>query len=327
MALEHHALRQKSFVALLSVVSNTLLVLAKLIVGLAVGSVSIISEAIHSGLDLIAAIIAFVSVRTSGKPADDEHPYGHGKVENLSGMIEAVLIFVAAAWIIREAVHKFTEPKPLELVGWGAAVMLVSAAVNLLVSELLMRVGRKTDSIALRADAWHLRTDVYTSAGVMFALGVIWAAGIVFPKLNILWLDPVVAILVAILIIKAAWDLTAESVKDLLDVRLMKDEEDWIAAEVRRLCPAVRGLHSLRTRKSGHLRFIDFHFVVDGSMSVTDAHRISDQIDDAIAAQLAHSHVTSHVEPCDKSCHAKCVDGCFLPEFERRKMDSAVRAR
>ena len=291
---------RKSSVALLSVLSNAVLVVAKLVVGLFVGSVSIISEAIHSGVDLAASIIAYVSVRTSGKPADDEHPYGHGKVENLSGMIEALLIFAAALWIIKEAVHKIAKPQPMEFVGWGIAVMLVSTVTNLLISARLMKVGKETDSIALRADAWHLRTDIYTSAGVMVALTLICLANLLLPQTNLLWIDPIVAILVALLIIKAAWDLTIESVKDLLDVRLVTTEEAWIRDYVQRFSPAIRGLHSLRTRKSGHMRFIEFHLLVDGNMSVTDSHRITDQLEEVISKQLPHSHVTIHIEPQDE---------------------------
>ena len=156
--------KRKSSVALLSVASNTILVLLKLTVGIIIGSVSVISEAIHSSVDLLAAMIALFAVRTSGKPADAEHPFGHGKVENMSGTVEALLIFLAAGWIIFEAVKKLKNPEPLEEVGWGVAVMIVASAANILVSRALFKVGKETDSVALQADAWHLRTDVYTSA-------------------------------------------------------------------------------------------------------------------------------------------------------------------
>ena len=247
-------LRRKSFVALLSVVSNSTLVVLKLVVGFAISSVSVISEAIHSGVDLLAAVIAFVSVRTSGRPADEDHPFGHGKIENLSGAIEAILIFVAAIWIVREAVERLLHPPAESMVAdWGIVVMLVSATANWVVSRMLMKVGKETDSIALRADAWHLRTDVYTSVGVMVGLGVIWAGNLVYPDLNLAWLDPVVAIGVALLIVKAAWDLTSESVRDLLDVRLPRSDEEWILALVRRK-PIVFGFHGLRTLKAGRMR-------------------------------------------------------------------------
>ena len=158
MEKDHEARnKQKSNVALLSVISNTSLVILKLIVGVMIGSVSVISEAIHSGVDLLAAIIALFAVRKSAKPADEDHPFGHDKVENISGTVEALLIFLAAGWIIFEAVKKLIEPEPLDEAGWGIAVMLLSVAANIFVSKKLFSVGEETDSVALKADAWHLR--------------------------------------------------------------------------------------------------------------------------------------------------------------------------
>jgi len=223
--------QRKKRVALLSVVSNATLVALKLAVGLAIGAVSVLSEAIHSGVDLVASGIAWYSVRTSGVPADREHPFGHGKIENVSGAVEALLIFLAAGWIVYEAVGKIVRPEPVELASWGAAVMLLSAAVNTLVSRRLFRVGRETDSVALIADGWHLRTDVYTSAGVMTGLGAIWAASHVAPGVDLNWVDPAAALGVAVLIVKAAWDLTRQSVRDLLDVQLPGDEIAWIGPD------------------------------------------------------------------------------------------------
>ncbi|MEI6809948.1 MAG: cation diffusion facilitator family transporter [bacterium] len=305
-------LRRKSFVALLSVTSNSLLVALKLVVGLMIGSVSVISEAIHSGVDLLAAIIAYASIRASGRPADEEHPFGHGKFENLSGAVEAILIFVAAGWIMREAIHKFLNPAPLDMLGWGVAVMLISATSNWVVSRMLMKVGKETDSIALRADAWHLRTDVYTSAGVMAGLTAIWLAKLINPAWNIAWVDPVVAFLVALLIIKAAWDLTAEAVRDLLDARLSCDEEAWIRGRVISH-PRVRGFHGLRTRKAGPAHFIEFHLIVDKAMTVADAHQISEDLEAKIAEHFPASHVVVHVEPCDDTtCKPVCLKGCLI---------------
>lgn len=173
--------RKKTRVATLSVISNSVLVLFKAAVGLSIGSVAVLSEAIHSGMDLIAAIIAFFAVNMSGKAADEDHAFGHTKVENISAAVEALLIFVAAAWIIYEAVHKLIKPQPLETVSWGVGVMLLSTIVNIVVSQRLFKVGKETDSAALSADAWHLRTDVYTSAGVMVGLGIIWLGARFFP--------------------------------------------------------------------------------------------------------------------------------------------------
>jgi cation diffusion facilitator family transporter len=248
--------KRKASVARLSVISNTTLMLLKLAVGLVIESVSVISEAIHSGMDLLAAIIALFAVKISGIPADQHHPFGHGKVENISGTVEALLIFLAAIWIIYEAVKKLLNPQPLEDVGWGVAVMLVSAIVNIIVSRMLFKVGKETDSVALQTDAWHLRTDVYTSAGVMAGLGIIWLGSFLFPGANLDWVDPVAAIFVALLIIKAAYKLTLESARDLVDVSLPLEEEDEISRIIASFTPTIRGFHRLRTRKSGQYRFL-----------------------------------------------------------------------
>jgi cation diffusion facilitator family transporter len=308
---------KKTSVAALSVLSNSLLIALKLAVGLLIGSVSVLSEAIHSGVDLVAAVIALFAVRASSQEADERHPYGHGKFENISGTIEALLIFVAAAWIIYEAVHKLIKLQGIDTPAWGVGVMLISAIVNTLVSRRLFKVGRRTDSVALQADAWHLRTDVYTSVGVMVGLLVIWIAGVISPGLNLRWLDPVVAILVALMIMKAAWDLTRQSASDLLDVSLPDKDVAWIADFVTKGWPGVRSFHNLRTRKAGANRFIDFHLAVDDKMSVAEAHALGDEIVVAIKKRLPESRVQIHVEPCDFVCKESCVTGCLVEPTAR----------
>lgn len=289
--------RKKVAVALLSVISNTTLVVFKLIVGLAIGSVSVVSEAIHSGVDLIAAAIALFAVRTSSKPADREHPFGHGKVENISGAVEALLIFLAAGWIIYEAVRKLRHPEPIETAGWGVAVMLVSAVANTIVSTMLFRVGKEADSVALEADAWHLRTDVYTSAGVMAGLGAIWVGQVLFPGTNLSWVDPVCAIAVAMLIIKAAWELTVQAGRDLLDASLPEEEQQLIRQLIVQHIPEGVGFHDLRTRKAGSQRFVEFHLDCPASVSLGDAHAMSDTVECAILGRLPGTRVTVHAEP------------------------------
>jgi len=309
--------RRKKRVALLSVFSNAALVALKLAVGLAIGAVSVLSEAIHSAVDLVASGIAWYSVRTSGIPADREHPWGHGKVENVSGTVEALLIFLAAGWIVYEAVGKIIRPEPLDMAAWGAAVMLLSAAVNTAVSRKLFQVGRETDSVALIADGWHLRTDVYTSAGVMAGLGAIWAASHVAPGVDLSWVDPAAALAVAVLIVKAAWDLTRSSARDLLDVRLPGDEVAWVERLIRAHGPVVKGFHQLRTRKSGHFRFIEFHVKVDPAMTVEASHRVTQDLAREIRGRFPGASVTIHVEPCDGACSDRCVEGCLLEEAQR----------
>jgi len=165
---------EKIKVARLSIISNSSLIIMKLAIGIITGSVSIISEAIHSTMDLLAAIIAFFSVKVSDQPPDKQHPYGHGKFENISGVIEAILIFIASLWIIYEAIKRINTNEKIESIGLGALVMVISAIINFIVSKQLYKVAKKTNSIALEADALHLKADVYTSIGVAFGLFLIW---------------------------------------------------------------------------------------------------------------------------------------------------------
>ena len=294
--------QQKKSAALLSVGSNALLVLIKLAVGLAMGSVSVISEATHSGVDLLAALIAWLAVRTSGRPADREHRFGHGKVENVSGVAEALLIFAAAAWIIFEAVQKLRLHEPLEHTAWGMAVMCLSSAVNLGVSSRLFKVGKATDSVALQADAWHLRTDVYTSLGVLAGLALIWLGGLLYPGVNLAWIDPAAALVVAALILKAAFDLTRQAGRDLLDESLPPAAEEHIREHIVAFAPQVRSLHRLRTRKSGPYCFVDCHLAVDGDISVRQAHQIAEAVAQAIEKHHPGTEVIMHVDPCVGQC-------------------------
>ncbi|MGB5216772.1 MAG: cation diffusion facilitator family transporter [Smithella sp.] len=310
--------KRKERVAMLSVASNSFLVLFKVIVGLAIGSVSIISEAIHSGVDLLAAMIAMFSVKTSCVPADERHPFGHGKIENISGFVEALLIFVAAFWIILEALKKLNAPEVMENAGWGVGVMLFSAVMNFIVSRKLFQVGREADSIALQADAWHLRTDVYTSAGVMVGLSIIWIGHKFFPDPNIHWIDPVAAIGVAVLIMHAAYELTMKSLHDLVDVQLPPEETQFILDIINRE-QMICGFHQLRTRKAGHARFIEFHIKVDPQMSVHDSHDITRTLKKNIRTKFSECNITIHIEPCDGECTDICLSGCLLPQGKRPK--------
>lgn len=289
----------KSRAAAVSVASNTCLVALKLVVGFTIGSVSVISEAMHSGVDLLAALIAFVAVRASGKDADESHPFGHGKYENVSGTIEAVLILGAAVWIIVESAHKLQHPRAVEAVGWGVGVMLVSSAANWLVSRMLFRVGERTDSMALKADAWHLRTDVYTSAGVMAGLALMAACERLFPSRDVRWIDPAAAIGVALLIFKAAWDLTRDSARDLIDASLPADEIQWIREYVATFEPDVSVCHSIRTRKAGAHRFIHFDVMVNPAMSVSESHRLNDRMCAGIADRFPGADVAIHFDPSE----------------------------
>lgn len=289
----------KSRAAAVSVASNSCLALLKLAVGALSGSVSIMSEAIHSANDLLAAMIAWVSVRTSDRAADAEHPYGHGKIEGVSGAVEALLIVVAAVWIVVEAVKKIQHGGEVEHLGAGTAVMAVSVVVNLLVSRHLFRVAKQEDSLALEADAHHLSTDVYTSAGVACGLAVVWGwrtwtGG--SKALDIV--DPIAAIAVALFILKIGVDLTKNAVGHLLD-RQLPEEDLTVIHDILRRHPAVLEWHGLRTRKSGSQRDIDAHVTMRGDMTLAAGHAAAREMEDSIRAALAPAHAVLHVDPLD----------------------------
>jgi cation diffusion facilitator family transporter len=304
---------EKEKTALLSVISNTALVLLKLVVGLALGSVSIISEAIHSGMDLLASVIAFFSVRKSAEAPDEEHSFGHGKYESISGLVEAVLIFVAAILIIHEAIMKLIEPvaEPMDqtLMIAGIAVMGISALANTVVSARLMKIAKKTESIALESDAWHLRTDIYTSVGVMIGLILIWFTGIIL-------LDSLVAIAVAVVIMKAAYDLTSKSYRDLIDYRLTDDEVCRITKIICEHQSDYVNYHGLRTRRAGPEVFIDFHLVVDKDITVEQSHDLTDHLEADLKLEFPRACVTIHVEP-NTGDNALKPSLCELPGEKR----------
>jgi cation diffusion facilitator family transporter len=282
-------MNKKVRIARLSIVSNSFLIIMKLVVGLISGSISIISEAIHSFMDLLASIIAFFSVKISDSPADERHPYGHGKFENVSGVIEAVLIFVAAFWIIYEAVKKIADPGEIENIGYGFIVMLVSAIINFIVSRKLYKVAKETESIALEADALHLKTDVYTSAGVAFGLLLIWITGYHL-------LDPIIAILVALLILKESFELFLKAYSPLLDTSLSGKDVETLKSIINSHCNDKITYHDFRSRKAGNYNYIDFHLNLPENLTVKEAHQICDVIENDIKAKLKNTEVTIHVE-------------------------------
>jgi cation diffusion facilitator family transporter len=306
------AAEAKRSTARLSVVSNTSLVVMKLIIGFAVGSIAIISEAVHSGIDLIAAVIAYVSVKKGSEPPDAEHTFGHGKFEDMSGFFEALLIFAAAVLIMYEAVMKLIHGESgLDtgtLLYVGIAVMGASAVVNFYVSRRLMKVAKETESIALESDAWHLRTDVYTSLGIL--------AGLVLIKLTgILILDQLFAFGVAVMIMHAAYELTVRSFGTLTDRRLSDEEEARIKTILCDHATDYANFHALRTRRSGADRFVDLHLVVAKDTTVEEAHHLADHLESDILLEFPRTSISIHVEPCNEAC-----EGCSsLCRIERKQ--------
>lgn len=278
--------------ARLSIISNAVLVCLKLSVGLSIGSVAVVSEAIHSATDLVASIIAFFAVRVSDAPPDPEHPYGHGKVESISGVLEAILILIAGGYIIYEATRALLAHRESEHVTWGIGVMAFSAVVNFFIARYLFRVAHATDSLALEADAHHLQIDVWTSVGVVAGLALVAFTG------NPLF-DPAVALMVALFILKTGWDILRRAFAPLVDERLPEEEIRQVE-ELMVNNPNILGWHKLRSRKSGSHRHIDVHIQVDDDMSLRDAHQLTEDLEDDIRATLPNVHVVIHTEPFEE---------------------------
>ena len=277
-------------VAALSIASNSFIVILKIVVGVLTGSVAIVSEAIHSGLDLMASVIAYLSVRTSRQPPDRTHPYGHGKIENVAGTIETLLIFVAGIWIMIEATEKILHPEPIRLPVLGVSVMLFGALINWIVGRKIKRVGEATKSVAMKSNAFHLMTDVYTSLGVAASLTLVSLTDLYF-------LDPIIAIGIALFIMKEAVHLGKESFLPLVDVSLSRKERKQIAQIIQSYADEYIEYHNLRTRRSGAEEHIDLHLVVPSDKSVGEAHDLCNRIEADISHTFPQAQILIHVEP------------------------------
>ncbi|MHB0999345.1 MAG: cation diffusion facilitator family transporter [Armatimonadota bacterium] len=282
----------KTAAAKISILSNISLVILKLIVGGVTNSVSIMAEAIHSAVDLAAAIIAFFAVRVADEPPDEVHAFGHGKYENVSGTIEAFLIIIAAVYVGYESIRRIIEGVEVKRALAGIIVMLVSALANFIVSTILFKVSSETDSIALEADGHHLRLDVFTSIGVLIGLIVVYITGISL-------IDQMLGIGVALWIGWIGIQLSAKALHPLLDQQLPSHELQEIQT-ILDTDPRILGYHKLRTRKSGAQRHIDVHILVSSDLSVGEAHNLAENVEDRIRGCFSNAFVLTHVEPEDE---------------------------
>jgi cation diffusion facilitator family transporter len=281
--------------AALSIASNSLLILLKVVAGSITGSVALLTEAMHSAIDLIASIVAFVSVRKADEPADEDHPYGHEKIENLAAAIEGMLILVGSGVIAFEAVRHLIDGAEVERLGVGIAVLAVSIVVNIVVSGILQRRARETQSPALEGDAAHLRTDAYTSGGVLVGLALVEMTGAD-------WLDPAIALVVAAAIVWSGLRILTRSSRVLVDEALPEDEMASIRAAIVDFGPqGVAGFHKLRARRAGARRMIDMHVQFRSGTTLEAAHETAHDLQDAIQARLGGgAEVLIHLEPEDR---------------------------
>jgi len=271
------------------------LIIFKVVVGWLSGSISILAQASDSLLDLFAGIITFSAIRIAAKPADAGHPYGHGKAEDIAGAAQGILIFIAGGLLIYSAIRRIIEGSSIELAEAGIAVMAVSIVVSIFLSRHLLSVSRTTGSVALEANARHIATDIYSASAVLVGLVVVQLTG-----LDII--DPILAIAVAIYIVKVALDTVRKGISGLLDEGLEPSRQAAIEAILERYSREVSGYHALRTRRAGSHIYIDLHLVMAGDITLEEAHQISDQIEVEIQRALHEASVTIHAEPCDNEC-------------------------
>jgi cation diffusion facilitator family transporter len=277
------------------------LITLKVAVAVITGSISIVAQAVDSLLDLFAVIITVMAIRIAARPADEEHPFGHGKAENIAAVIQAVLIFTAGALIIYTAVRRMITGATVELTEAGIGVMLVSVIVSILLTRHLLRVSRAAGSIALEANAHNIAADVYSAAGVLIGFLVIRFS-------NLYIVDPIIAVIVAFFILRAGYNVTRKSFGGLVDTRLPQEEETEIKAAIMEHCCQVGGFHDLRTRQAGHQRYVELHLVMPKNASVDITHRICDNLEQDVKERLTNTSITIHVEPGDINC-----DQCSVP--------------
>jgi len=297
-------LSTKQNAAKLSILSIILLIAMKAVASIITGSIGIMADAVHSVIDLSGAVIGFIGIRIADKPPDERHAFGHGKAENIAGVIIAGLIFIAAGTIVYEAVKRLMVGGTVELVTVGIYVTAAAIVINVIISWYILRVARSTDSIALEATGHDMLADVLSSCAVLVGLILIRLTGLVI-------LDPVVALLVTIIIARTAYLTMRKSFGGLIDVRLPKAEEDEIVSSIMEHSGQVVGFHELRTRKAGSQRFIEFHLVVPKDTSVEEVHQLCDHLEQDIENRLHNTSVTIHVEPCSTECD-QCSVSCSL---------------
>ncbi len=297
-------LATKENVAKLSILSISLLIVMKVVASILTGSIGIRADAVHSVIDLAGAVTGFIGIRIAGKPPDERHAYGHGKAENIVGVVIAGLIFAAAGTIVFEAVRRLITGGTVELVTVGIYVTAAAIVINVIVSWYALRVARSTDSVALEATARDMLADVLSSCAVLVGLILVRLTGLSM-------LDSIVALLVAILIARTAYLTMKKSFGGLMDTRLPESEEEAIRSCIMEHSGQVVAFHELRTRKAGSERYIDLHLVMPKNASVDEAHRVCDHLEQDIGRRLQRVSITIHVEPCTVECD-HCSTICIL---------------
>ena len=287
-------------VSRLAIVSISALIIMKLITSFVTGSIGIRADAFHSLIDLAGAVIGYIGIKISSKPPDKQHPFGHGKAENIAGTIISLFIFAAAGLIAYQAIDRIISGGEVEMVSIGIYVTAAAIAINLVFARYALKVARKTDSVALEATARDMQADVYSSIAVLVGLVLVLITGLTI-------MDSIVALLVAVLILRTAIISFKKSFSGIMDTALPKEEVDIIKSMLTEHREQIVGFHDLRTRKSGNQRFVDLHMVMHKTISVEEAHNMADHLEEDLKEKLSNMNITIHIEPCEADCQW-CLD-------------------
>jgi len=281
-------LKEKKVVALSSIVAAVFLTGFKFVVGIITGSLGLLSEAMHSSLDLVASIVTYFSVRISDKPADSKHHFGHGKVENLSALIQTVLLLVTCGWIIYEAMHRISKNVEIEVIKWSYIVVVTSIIVDISRSRALYRVAKKHNSQALEADALHFSTDIWSSLAVLIGL-------LCVDIFDFHAADPIAALIVAVIVLSVCYRLGKKAIGILLDKAPVQSYE--FVTNILDHHDEIKKYHHLKLRTAGADTFVSFNIHLDPSMSFADVHKFCDHLEKDIKQQIPRCEVYIHAEP------------------------------
>jgi cation diffusion facilitator family transporter len=301
MAVDHRREerdRKRIGAARFSVGSATVLAGTKLFVGVASGSLGVLSSAFDNLADILMSGVNYLSIKKSMEPADSSHPYGHGKVETLGTVFMSVVVALTGGWIVWEGINRLRSGIVPRSVDTGLVVMALSVAASWYIAERIRKAGEETGSSALKADSLHFRTDVYSSGGILASL-------LLYRVTGWKWLDPGVAMVVGGYIVLAAVPIFREALGDLVDRSLPPDTVEKIRHIIDNHRPLIVDHHALRTRRSGSEKHVDFHVVVCRQSNLQDAHRVADHLEKEVARALGNAHVVTHIDPCGLDCPGK----------------------
>lgn len=303
---------EKVAAARLSLLSNALLTVIKLTIGLLTNSIGVLSDGAHSASDVMASGIALYTVREADRPPDEDHPYGHGKMESISALVQALLLFAAGSYIVYEAIQHLQRHEGPHRVDWGMAIMFVSAVVNAFIVRVVSRAAERTESPSLHAAAQDHRADIYTAIGVLIGLVLVRVTGYSI-------FDPVMALAVAVFIFRGAWHVVRDAMRNLVDRRL--PEQDVLTVHrVFDSDPHVLGYHKVRTRMAGSIRHVDAHVMMDDDLTLLHSHQLTEALESKVREALPHSVVTLHTEPFHAECEHQQAEHGGPPPDEKTKL-------